>query len=65
MVTYGIHEVEEFLVKSNYREKASITRVRNILPPQKTLSDQNHKNLRTRNEAKQTYYHVFHDKGSV
>lgn len=63
MATYGTHELEEFLVKQWYIEKASITRVRNILEPQTEIAPAL-QDIWTYNESKEKRFHPFHDKGT-
>lgn len=63
MVAYGTHELEEFLVKSNYIEGDNIARVWDIHKP--TATDMSDSSLYTYNESKQLYSHVMHDKGTI
>lgn len=63
MVAYGTHEMEEFLVKTEVIEEASITRVWDIYHPSADVPENTA--MYTFNEGKGKYYHLFHDKGTV
>ncbi len=63
MATYGTHELEEFFVKQGYIEKASITRVWNILEPQSEISPAL-QDVWTYNDSKKQRFHPLHDKGT-
>lgn len=65
MVAYGVHETEEFLVKSWYIEQTQVSKVRNVLQPVASLEWITSPTLRSWNPTKEQYYHLFHDKGSV
>ena len=63
MIAYGTHELEEFLVKTDVIRSNQIERVWDILKPMpekpKNISFYNF------NSGKSSYYHIFHDKGSI
>tara|TARA_B100001113_G_C21011024_1_gene579258 strand:+ start:42 stop:929 length:888 start_codon:yes stop_codon:yes gene_type:complete len=63
MIAYGTHEIESYLVKSNYITKENINRPWNILEPQQTIK----KNtiLYQYNAQKKQYIHILHDKGNI
>jgi len=65
MATYGTHELEEFAVKQWYIESASLTRVRNILPPQSELPSTVDTQRWKYDTSAEKRYHILHDKGSV
>ena len=62
LVAYGTHEVEEYLVDSGQIKEENISRVWDILEPQKIDPSSS---LYIFNEEKGKYYHVFHDKGKI
>lgn len=63
MVAYGTHEMEEYLVKTEVLEEASIGRVWDIYHPTAEVPEQTA--WYTFNEGKGKYYHLFHDKGGI
>ena len=71
MVAYGVHELEEFLVKGEhlgtigFENEKDISRVWNVLVPVKELPEQANKVYYSYNEDKGKYIHVFHDKGAI
>ncbi len=62
LVAYGTHEVEEYLVDSGQIKEENISRVWDVLGPQKIDPSSS---LYTFNEEKGKYYHVLHDKGKI
>jgi len=62
LVAYGTHEVEEYLVDSGHIKEENISRVWDVLEPQKIDPSSS---LYTFNEEKGKYYHIFHDKGKI
>jgi high-affinity iron transporter len=64
MMTYGVHELEEFAVDNGYLQTSSITKAWNVFPIQTTIDD-HQQYFYQRNEEKQVYYHHLHDKGSI
>ena len=68
MIAYGTHEVEEYIVKSEIIEDFNsddIYRPWDILKPKNSLSESDVAFMYTYDESKETYVHLFHDKGSV
>jgi high-affinity iron transporter len=64
MMTYGVHELEEFAVDNGYLQTSSIIKAWNVFPVQTTIDD-HQQYFYQRNEEKQVYYHHLHDKGSI
>lgn len=62
MMTYGVHELEEFVVEKWIVEEASIVRARTVFPPAQQVEK---KDRYTWNTEKEVYIHYLHDKGSV
>ncbi len=71
MIAYGIHELEEFVVKGNHlsavgiETKEEIGRVWDILQPVSELSEGANETWHTYNAEKGKYIHLLHDKGSI
>lgn len=69
MVAYGVHEIEEYVVKSNYISSFAceneIPRVWDILQPIDNLPDDANTSFYTYNENKKQFIHILHDKGSI
>lgn len=72
MMTYGTHEVEEFLVKGNHLEmiglssEEDISRPYSILKPVMALGPTNTPDFYSYNlNGKNQYTHFFHDKGHI
>jgi high-affinity iron transporter len=65
MVAYGVHETEEFPIKSWYIQQTQISKVRDVLQPVATLEWINSPTLRSWNSTKEEYYHLFHDKWTI
>jgi high-affinity iron transporter len=72
MMTYGTHEVEEFLVKGNHlnliglESEQNIARPYSILEPVKELQQTDNPAFYSYNlHGKQQYTHLLHDKGHV
>lgn len=72
MMTYGTHEVEEFLVKGDHLEviglesKSDIKRPYSILEPVKELQPSDNPALYSYNlNGKEQYTHLLHDKGHI
>ena len=72
MMTYGTHEVEEFLVKGDHlgaiglEQKADIKRPYSILEPVKELSPDDNPAFYSYNlNGKGKYTHLLHDKGHI
>jgi high-affinity Fe2+/Pb2+ permease len=62
MMTYGVHEMEEFAIDNGYLQKSSIIKAWNVFPAQKTVE---HTTRYSRNTEKQAYIHHLNDKGNV
>ena len=71
MIAYGIHELEEFVVKGNHlssigiETKDEIGRVWDVLQPVSELSEGSNETWYTYNAEKGKYIHLLHDKGSI
>ena len=71
MVAYGVHEIEEYVVKGNhlssfgYENEDEIGRVWNVLQPIDELPENTNMSFYTYNESKEKYIHILHDKGSI
>jgi high-affinity iron transporter len=72
MMTYGTHEIEEFLVKGDHLQvvgletKQDITRPYSILKPKSELSESDNPAFYSYNlNGKEKYTHLLHDKGHI
>jgi high-affinity iron transporter len=72
MMTYGTHEIEEFLVKGDHLQavgletKQDIKRPYSILKPQAELSESDNPAFYSYNlNGKEKYTHLLHDKGHI
>ena len=72
MMTYGTHEIEEFLVKGDHLEvvglesKQDISRPYSILKPKTELGESDNPAFYSFNlNGKQKYTHLLHDKGHI
>lgn len=64
MMAYGTHEIEEYLVDTQFVSETSITRPWVILRPKSSLKENDKSILYRYNVQHNQYIHVFHDKGS-
>ena len=66
LIAYGTHEIEEYLVKSEFVEQKQISRVWNILNPiDEDASNCENMSFYFFNKEKGKCYHILHDKGRV
>jgi hypothetical protein len=71
MIAYGVHELEEFVVKGDHlssvgiETKDEIGRVWDVLQPVSELPEGANETWHTYNAEKGKYIHLLHDKGSI